>query len=276
MTAWIAVLAAVGVAVLVVEPPRRIGPRSGGPGETGAAPGRSGAAHLPAWLLVPAGLGAAALLLRPGWVGPVVAGSLLAVTLLLVLRNARRHRARARHRASAAEACAVLAAGVRVGMVPGEALAAAARDCPVLAEAATARELGGDPAEVLSRCGRVPGAEPLAELGRAWRLCERTGAPMGQMLLRVAEGVRREQATDDLVAAELAAPRLSGRMLAVLPLVGLGLGAAIGGDPVGFLLGGTFGAVCLVVGVGLACAGVLWTERIADEAGRLGRSEDAA
>jgi tight adherence protein B len=62
----------------------------------------------------------------------------------------------------------------------------------------------------------------------------------------------------------LSAPRATSRLLAVLPLAGLALGYGFGGDPVGFLAGSAPGQLSLVVGVALGCAGVLWTERIAD------------
>ena len=54
--------------------------------------------------------------------------------------------------------------------------------------------------------------------------------------------------------------------MAVLPLVGIGLGYALGGDPLGFLLAQPAGWVCLNVGVALVCAGVWWIDAIAAQA----------
>ena len=62
-------------------------------------------------------------------------------------------------------------------------------------------------------------------------------------------------------------PSATGRLLAVLPLAGLGLGFAFGGDPLAFLLGTAVGRLALCAGVGLACAGIAWSERIARAAG---------
>ena len=46
-------------------------------------------------------------------------------------------------------------------------------------------------------------------------------------------------------------------------MFGLLLGAGLGGDPVGLLLGTTAGNGLLLAGTGLALAGTLWVERLA-------------
>jgi len=55
-------------------------------------------------------------------------------------------------------------------------------------------------------------------------------------------------------------------VLAGLPLLGVGLGELVGADPVSFLLSGGFGGWLLVIGVILACAGLLWSDRITAQA----------
>ena len=69
------------------------------------------------------------------------------------------------------------------------------------------------------------------------------------------------------VAVELAASRAASRLLAVLPVAGIGLGYGFGGDPVAFLTE-TRWAACLVVAVALAVAGLWWTDALADRASR--------
>ena len=59
------------------------------------------------------------------------------------------------------------------------------------------------------------------------------------------------------------------RLLGGLPLVGLGLGYAVGGDPIGYLTGSAAGLVCLTIGGGLAAVGLVWSDTLADRAGRL-------
>ncbi len=58
-------------------------------------------------------------------------------------------------------------------------------------------------------------------------------------------------------------------MLALLPLLGLGLGIAVGGDPVGWLLGTAWGWGCLIVGLGLTLLGLAWAGRIVSRTERL-------
>ncbi len=196
------------------------------------------------------------------------AAALPAVTVGLVWR---RHRDRSAASATARDvssACQLLAGLLRVGHVPSAALAAAARDAPVLAEAAAVLEVGGPPGAALRRLGTERGRAGLVELAIAWEVAERTGASLTATLDVLAERLAAEQAVADVVAAELAAPRATGRLLAVLPAAGVALGYSFGGDPLGFLAGSLPGQLSLVAGVALGCAGVFWTERIAEsEAG---------
>jgi tight adherence protein B len=69
-----------------------------------------------------------------------------------------------------------------------------------------------------------------------------------------------------VVSAELAAPRSTGKLMAALPLVGVGLGYLLGGRPLEWLVAGPPGWACLLLGLLLAAAGVLWIERLARDA----------
>ena len=164
------------------------------------------------------------------------------------------------------EACAALAAQVRVGRLPLEALVSAAEDCPILRPACSVQHLGGDVAAIWGAQARQRGHGGLAELARAWQISTQIGAPMAAALERVAQGLASEESVRALVAGELAGPRATGKIMAFLPVVGLALGYALGGDPIGFLLQGLPGWTCLVSGVGLAAAGVLWVESLAQRA----------
>ena len=164
------------------------------------------------------------------------------------------------------EACAALAAQVRVGRLPIQALATAAEDCPILRPACSVQHLGGEVAAVWGSQARQRGHGGLAELARAWQISTQIGAPMAAALERVAEGLATEESVRAVVAGELAGPRATGKIMAFLPVVGLALGYALGGDPIGFLLQGLPGWTCLVGGVGLAAAGVLWVESLAQRA----------
>ena len=195
-----------------------------------------------------------------------VTGFAVALPLVTAVLVWRQHRRQVSARESARQvsgACQLLAGLVRLGHVPASALRLAAREAPVLAEAAAMLDIGSAPGPVLRRLGQAPGRSGLAELGIAWDVAERTGASLTASLDALAERLTARQRVDDVVAAELSAPRATGRLLAVLPVAGVVLGYAFGGDPLRFLGGSPAGQASLAVGVVLACAGVWWTERIA-------------
>lgn len=206
--------------------------------------------------------------LLSGTRGAVVATSVLIVASTWVRLAVQYVRTRAATRAQieVAQACSLLASQIRVGRVPSEALASAAFDCPVLAVASTAQELGGDVAAIWRARSRLPGHGGLADLARAWRVSAQTGAPLARSLEQVSEALSADQALRMVVAGELAAPRATGKIMAVLPFCGLGLGYLIGGNPLHFLMAGPYGWTCLVLGVALAAAGVLWIDRLARQA----------
>ncbi|OYO13875.1 pilus assembly protein TadB [Enemella evansiae] len=155
-----------------------------------------------------------------------------------------------------------MAAELSLGKVPSAALGVAAEDVAVLAPAAAAARIGAEVPQVWQRQAAEPGYADLAALARAWQVAGRTGAPLGPSLLRVADGLRVEEELRRTVAGELAAPRMTGVVLALLPVAGVALGYLIGGDPLSFLTGTPWGQVCLLGGTLLAAAGLLWTERL--------------
>jgi tight adherence protein B len=171
--------------------------------------------------------------------------------------------AAARRRSESCAALDLLAAELRAGILPQQALAALGDDVPTLGPAAMAAAHGGDVPEALRVAGRDPGASALQDLAAAWQVAERTGAPLAGVLDRVAASVRDDAEVEREVRSEAAPARATGRLMAVLPVLGLSLGAGLGADPVHVLTATLPGAVCLAAGVGLACAGVAWVDRIA-------------
>ncbi len=197
-------------------------------------------------------------------------GAVLAVSAGLVLATGGRltvlwlrRRAADRVAKDVVEGCAVLAANLRVGQVPSRALQTAAAACPTLQPAHETLLLGGDVAAVWFRQAAGPGAGGLRELARAWRVAERTGASLASTLDQVVAGQTGDQALREVVAGELAAPRATGKVMAVLPALGLGMGYLLGGEPLRWLAAGPAGWTCSVLGVALACGGVLWIEALA-------------
>jgi len=257
----VACLALLGALVAFVPP-------DPSPGFTARCGGREspGGTRLPSWsgrLVLVAGVLLAVGLAAPGaivWAVPAIA---LVGTVGWIAGNGHRERAREIAQDEVMRACQALAGQLRVGDVPARALAVVAADCEVLRPVAAAQAIGGDVAASLRAQARRPGCGGLAALARSWRLCELTGARVAEAATRVANSLRADMDAERRVAGELASARATGRLLAFLPALGLGLGFAGGGDPVAFLVGTMPGRVCLAAAVCLCCTGLIWTTVLA-------------
>jgi tight adherence protein B len=203
----------------------------------------------------------------------VVLGRLTLIVLVVagVAAGLHRLRQRARRRAAAVacrarviEACGVLASDLRAGRVPGDALTSAATICPELGPAAMAARLGDDVPAALDLAAATPGASGLRALGAGWRVAQQSGAALAAVAERIADALRGEEQVRRQVVAGLAGTRATGRLLAGLPVLGLGLGYAVGAHPLDFLTGTLIGWLCLSAGLILAGAGMAWIERLAD------------
>ena len=225
---------------------------------------RSGNRHRRATGLVLAAAAAAA-------VGAVwfVRASVVAASLLVVVTGVHvfdRYTAARRKRAvdrAVTEMLSVAAAALTTGGTVADAMSVAAAHVarapqPVVAAiraAARAAALGRDgAAELVSAAHTSP---QLAAAGRLWRLAATHGIAVADLYRTLAQALEADQRHRAEQQAALAGPKTSAGVLAALPLAGIGLGSMLGADPVGFLLGSGTGAVCLVTGTALACAGVL-------------------
>jgi len=191
---------------------------------------------------------------------------LVAATAVQLIAQYRRQRSALRARADVAHACTVLASYLRVGQIPSAALAIAAADYEVLRNSHHARTVGGDVVDVWRQQSHRPGHSGLLQLARAWQISIETGAPMSTTLDQVAASLASDQALTHVVNSELAAARATSKVMAVLPACGIGIGYLLGGDPARWLLSGPAGWACLLIGLLLACAGVLWIEALARQA----------
>jgi hypothetical protein len=159
-----------------------------------------------------------------------------------------------------------LAGEVRAGRQPGEALLPAARDSGGFGDAQAAvlaaARFGGDVPNALAAAARQPGAEGLRGLAACWRVAVDQGAGLAAGLDRLEAALRAERDQRADLRAQLAGARATAVMLAGLPAVGLGLGAALGADPLHILLHTSSGLGCLAVGGVLEGLGLWWALRI--------------
>jgi len=118
---------------------------------------------------------------------------------------------------------------------------------------------GGIGADVTA--GSIP-AQAVARLHGGWLLTKRHGLAFSPLVTALAEDLKEQLAAGSERAGQVAGPRMSGYVMALLPLLGLALGAGMGADPIRVLVESAVGNVLLVVGVGLTCAGLLWSARI--------------
>jgi tight adherence protein B len=197
--------------------------------------------------------------------GPVLAaaaGVVLATVTALGVAG-RRARTAARRDHELVTALHLLAAELSSGALPESALRAAADSSPAyhvaLCDAADAAH-GGDPPEF--------DATALVPLARAWRVAADTGAPLADVVDRVAEDLAARIALRRDVTAAVAGARSSAFLLAVLPVLGVLLGAAMQADPLHVLFGSPTGRLLCLFGVVLDACGLAWTHRLTARAQR--------
>lgn len=107
-----------------------------------------------------------------------------------------------------------------------------------------------------------PRAQVTARLRSGWLLTRRHGLAFTPLIDALAADLSEQIAAEADRAGQVAGPRMSGYVMAVLPLMGLALGVGMGADPFRVLLLTPVGNLLLLVGVLLTCAGLLWSARI--------------
>jgi tight adherence protein B len=194
---------------------------------------------------------------------PLVAAARLGAALL-------RHRRRRRAVEAVARVCPEVALGLaaelRAGRTPGDAVAAVAGyGGPLqrpLRRAAAAVRAGASPAAELTVVARTPGAGSLRSVAAAWQVTEEAGGPVADILERLADTLDAERAGRDALDAALAAPRATMLLLCLLPLGGVALGQTVGAHPARLLLHRPLGALLLGAAASLDLVGTLWTRRL--------------
>lgn len=217
------------------------------------------------WLLVPATVTVLLLLGVQVLVSTAAIGVVLALVAVQRAQQQRRTAAAAR-RAQIIEALDVLAADLTAGRPPIAALEGAASISPDFHVAHAAAELGGDVAGALELAAESPGGAGLRALAAAWRVTEESGAAFAALTERLAGSLRADETIHRQTEASLAGARSTARILAALPIFGIGLGYSLGADPLTFLTATPTGWLCLAAGLSLTTLGLHWTARLSEVA----------
>lgn len=201
-------------------------------------------------------------------VSVVAAASIVGVTLWM---RRRRHVGVARRAAESAAlqgALDVLVGELRVGAHPVAAFGVAADEADGVVAAslravgARAR-LGADVAAGLYGAARRSSLPTHWErLAACWQLAQEHGLAIATLMQTAQRDIVERDRFSARVDAGMTGARTTAAVLAGLPLLGVGLGELIGAQPLGFLLSGGAGGWLLIIGVTLACAGLLWSDRI--------------
>lgn len=163
-----------------------------------------------------------------------------------------------------------LAAELRAGATPSQAFMVAGGSPSVWPHTHAAAMHHGDiAAALLADVQEVPQLSALRSLNACLRVGIHSGSGLATSVSRLAQSLREAQETRFQLEAELAGPRATARMLAFLPLVGIGLGYLMGAQPLTWLISQPLGWVTLVVGIGLTALGVWWTSAIAARVERM-------
>lgn len=132
---------------------------------------------------------------------------------------------------------------------------------------------GGDVPPALVRlaqhCAREPdAAAAVRTVVAATRLTQTLGAPLAEVLDRCASSLTEAEQARDARRVALAGPRSTARILAVLPLLGLLLGAGLGAEPLRVATDGGWGSAAMLLGLALVVAGRRWVRLLVTAAER--------
>jgi tight adherence protein B len=195
---------------------------------------------------------------------PAVLLGLAAIVLGRLWLGLRKDRDRDRGRIELAVAVSALAdecsAGASLAIALQAASSSAGRYGRDFAVASAAVLKGAELAEVWQP---VP---ELSDLAAACSLASATGAQLTTVLSVVGNDLEADNSLRAAVAGILAGPLSSAGLLAMLPVVGVVLGMAMGAHPQTILLHTAWGLAVLAVGIGFDLAGVAWTVAIAARA----------
>ncbi|MBB1253344.1 type II secretion system F family protein [Streptomyces sp. OF3] len=214
------------------------------------------------WSALPAG---AIIGWRTGSWLPVLAGAAGVFLLRRLLRRRDERRAEERRAAAVIDLCGGIAAELRAGQHARQALLRAVDDAlgPEAAPIRAAARFGGDVPTALEALARRPGAAGLRAVAACWRITVDGGTGLAGALERVAGALREDRDRQAELRAQLAGPRATAVILALLPCMALALGTAMGAEPLEVLLRTPLGWALLTGAAVLEWAGLAWVAGLA-------------
>ncbi|MBE3001850.1 type II secretion system F family protein [Nocardiopsis sp. HNM0947] len=152
--------------------------------------------------------------------------------------------------------CRTLAAELRAGQPPEEALRLA------VLQAGPAVGAVSDAASLRTVAESDPDLAALSYLAVCWDVAAETGAGLATVVDGLAENLTEQEEQRAEALARTAGPRTTAFVLSGLPVVGVLMSGGLGGSPLAFLFTTPLGLACLVGGVALDVLGVWWTVRM--------------
>lgn len=101
-----------------------------------------------------------------------------------------------------------------------------------------------------------------AQVAAGWRFAEQVGAPLADVLAALRTDMVDRLAQLDEAEVQAAGARTTGVLLALLPVLGVGLGATLGAHPLHFLTDTRPGVICLGLALALEGVGLAWLDRL--------------
>lgn len=139
----------------------------------------------------------------------------------------------------------------------------------VLAAARGAAKLGAPVSAAIRNAAQRVSFLPDNREQRVWfdvaaclDVADASGCPLADVLSRLAAQLEVEDDAEAARQTALAGPKSTVTLLSWLPLTGLGLGIALGVDPVAILLNTPIGIAALLTGAVLTVAGRVWSARL--------------
>jgi tight adherence protein B len=166
--------------------------------------------------------------------------------------------------AEALELLDALAPALRAGLAPAAALRLVTESVPSRAELTWLADTAarGDPlAPGWMAYAEAVDSDDLRLVAAAWSLCETLGSPLAPTVATVCDAVRRRRAVRRRIAAAVAGPQATMRVLTALPLSGPFVALAVGVAP-SELYARPAGAASLVSGLLLLMLGRVWAARM--------------